>query len=70
MAIIFTIHAEERLVKRKITKQEIIDSITYPDLTLKKHEKYYFQKQLERGKIEIVCEQIESNLKVITFYWI
>ena len=55
---------------RRILKQEVIDAIRYPDKTLKKHDKYYFQKSLNRGKIEVVCEKIENNIKVITIYWI
>jgi len=70
MNIIFTHHAEDRLSKRKILKQEVIDSVRYPDKTIKKHGLIYFQKLIERGNIEIVCERIENNIKVITLYWI
>ena len=70
MKIIFTKHAEYRIKKRNLTKQEVIDSINYPDNTIKKHGKYYFNKKLERGTIEICCEKTENNIKVITIYWI
>lgn len=70
MEILFTRHAEFRLIRRKILKQEVVDAIKYPDKTLKKHGKYFFQKSLNRGKIEVVCEKIENNIKVITLYWI
>ena len=70
MKIIFTKHAKYRIEKRKILEQEIIDSIKYPDKTIKKYNKYYFQKRLERGTIEICCEKTESYINVITVYWV
>lgn len=70
MKIIFTKHAESRLEKRKILKEEVIDAMTYPDKILKKYGLYYFQKRLDRGIIEVPCEKIGSNIKVITVYWI
>ena len=70
MNITFTNHAESRIKKRKIQKHEVIDAIKYPDKILKKHGKYYFQKSLERGKIEVAAEKIENNIKVITLYWL
>ena len=70
MNIIFTNHALARIEKRKLLKQEVLDAIKYPDKTIKKHEKYYYQKKLGRGIIEIVTEKTESNLNVITMYWL
>jgi len=51
MKIVFTNHAKYRIEKRKILEQEVIDAIEYPDKTIKKHGKYYFQKRLERRTI-------------------
>ncbi len=70
MKIIFTLHAEERLEKRKVLREEIIDAVNYPTDIEKKHDKYYCRKRLNRGMIEIVYEKTESNIKVITLYWI
>jgi hypothetical protein len=70
MKLIFTKHAEERLETRKLLKTEIIESIKFPDKILKKHNKHYYQKSLERGKIEIVCDKTEKHIKVITLYWL
>ena len=70
MDIVFTEHALERLEKRKFIKEEIVEAINFPDKTLKKHGKYYYQKSLERGEAEIVCERTEKNIKVITLYWL
>ena len=57
MNIIFTEHAKARIMKRKITEQEIIDIINYPDKIDKKHEQYYFSKKLPFGTIEVCCER-------------
>lgn len=70
MEIIFTTHADYRIKKRNLTKQEVIDSINYPDKIIKKHGKYYFQKNIKRGTIEVFCERTEKHIKVITVYWI
>ena len=69
MRILFTRHAEKRIKSRGVLKQEIIDAIKYPDKTIKKHGCYYYQKNLGRGKIEIVCEKKAKNIKIITVYW-
>lgn len=68
MNIIFTRHAEERMISRKITKTDIIEAINCPGKTLKKKEKIFFQKELFNGRIEVCCEK-KKNLKVST-YWI
>ncbi len=70
MEIVFTHHAEYRLEKRKISKEEAEDAIKHPDALLKKHGLYYYQKKLERGTIELVCEKTEKSLNVITVYWV
>ena len=70
MEIMFTHHAESRLSKRRLLQEEVIDAIHFPDKTLKKHGKYYYQKNLSRGIIEVVCEKTEKGLNVITLYWV
>ena len=70
MKVIFTNHARYRIEKRKILEDEVIDAINYPDKTIKRHNKYYFQKRLNRGTIEVSCEKTESLINVITVYWI
>ena len=70
MKIIFTNHAKYRIEKRKMLEEEVIEAINYPDKTLKKQGKYYFQKRLERGTIEVSCEKTETIINVITVYWI
>ena len=70
MEITFTFHAEFRITKRKLLKEEVIDAVQYPDKIIKKHGKYFYQKRISRGTIEVVCERTEKSLNVITIYWI
>lgn len=69
MKIIFTSHAENRIKQRKLSNEDVFETINRPDVTIKKHEKYYFQKKVCQGIIEVVCEKTENNIKVITVYW-
>ena len=70
MEIAFTQHAAERLITRKISMEEVTLAIRCPDLTIKKYGKYFFQKKLDKGKIEICCEKTENIINVITVYWV
>lgn len=70
MQIIFTMHAKCRLLQRKILADEVTDIIHWPDLVVKKYGQYYYQKKVDRGTIEVVCEKTESNIKIITVYWV
>jgi len=69
MEIIFTKHALLRMKKRKLTKDEIINSIKHPENTSKKEGKFYIQKNIDRANIEIVYEK-DKYIKVITAYYI
>ena len=69
MEIIFTEHIKDRIEKRKITEEEIINTIKYPEKTYKREGKYYAQKNIGRGKIEVVYEK-DKYIKIITVYWI
>ncbi len=70
MDITFTAHAEWRLTKRKIIREEALDAIKNPNKTIKKYGKYYYQKRFSRGTIEVVCEKTEKSLNIITLYWL
>lgn len=70
MNIVFTDHALSRLERRKILREEVVDAIKHPDKIIKKQQKYYYQKRLNRGTIEISCERTERDIKVITIYWL
>ncbi|MBI2046795.1 DUF4258 domain-containing protein [Candidatus Pacearchaeota archaeon] len=69
MKVIFTEHAKDRIRKRKISEEEVIDAIKYPEKTLKREEKYYARKNIGRAEIEVVYEK-DNYIKVITIYYI
>ena len=69
MEIIFTEHAKERMKKRGITEDEIIEAIKRPDNTKKQGGNYYVQKNISRENIEVVYEK-DKYIKVITIYYI
>ena len=69
MDIIFTEHAKQKLGKRKILEDEAINTIKYPEKTYKEGGKYYSQKDIGRGKIEVVYIR-DKYIKILTIYWI
>ena len=69
MNIQFTEHALYTMNKRRITEDEVISVIKYPEKTDKIGEKYYISKNIGRGIIEVVFTR-ENYIKVITLYWI
>jgi hypothetical protein len=70
MRIVLTHHAQERLRRRDLSEEEIIDAVKHPASTIKKYSKYFYQKKLDRGLIEVCCEKTEKNIKIITVYWV
>jgi len=69
MEVIFTEHVKERIKKRKITEEEIITTIKYPDKTIKRNGKYYSKKNIGRARIEVIYEK-DKYIKIITVYYI
>lgn len=69
MEIIFIGHAKDRIKKRKISEEEIIDAIKNPDKIHKEQGKYYCQKNIKRANIEIVYEK-DKYIKIITVYYL
>ena len=67
MNIKFTKHAEEQMKERGISKDEVINTIKYPEKTLKTEDRYLAQKKISLGIIEVVYV-IENYIKVITVY--
>lgn len=71
MKIFFTSHAIERINRRRISKEEVLDALRFPTIINKKHDLYYYQKIIDqRGMIEVVVEKTEKNIKIVTVYWI
>jgi len=69
MEIVFTEHVKDRIKKRRIGKDKIINAIKYPEKTIKKKGKYYVQRNIGSAKIEVVYEK-DKYIKVITVYYI
>ena len=69
MEIIFTEHAKFQMNRRHIYKEDVVNTIKYPKKTYKVKGNYYSQKDIGRGKIEVVYEK-DKYIKVITVYWI
>lgn len=69
MEIIFTNHCLERMVFRKITRQEVLLAIFFPDKILKKNSKYFVRKNIQRAIIEVVFER-EKYINIITVYYL
>ncbi len=69
MDIVFTEHAKERMLKRKITEEEVKEAIKYPDKIIKKKGNYCVQKNIQRANIEVVYEK-DKYIKVITIYYL
>lgn len=69
MEIIFTEHAKERMKKRGITEDEVIQVVKNPDKTRTVSGNYYAQKNIGRANIEVAYEK-DKYIKVITIYYI
>ncbi len=67
MNIIFAKHAEEQMKERGISKDEVINTIKYPEKTIKSSDRYYARKKVSMGIIEVVYIR-EKYIKVITVY--
>jgi hypothetical protein len=68
MDVVFTKHAIFRMEKRKITKDEVIDAIKYPEQIQRKQGNYCVRKNIDRANIEVVYEK-DKYIKIITVYY-
>ena len=69
MDIVFTDHAKNRIKKRKISEEEVINAIKNPDKIEEIYGKYYVQKNIGKGKIEVVYEK-DKYINVVTVYYL
>ena len=67
MNIIFTKHAKDRMKKRNISEDEVINTIQYPEKTQKIDDIYYVQKNLVRFVLKVVYTR-ENYINVLTLY--
>ena len=70
MKYIFTTHATKRAKMRQIPKEEILNAITFPNKTIKKHEKYIVQRKVTKGIIEVIYVKSGKYIKIVTAYWL
>ena len=69
MKIVFTEHIKDRMKRRNVSEEEVINTIKYPQKISKIKEKYYAQKDIGRAKIEVVYEK-DKYINVITVYYL
>ena len=69
MRLHFTQHVIERMLKRCISEEMVLEALRYPDSTRKAEGKHLYLKQLDVGTIEVCCERTESNINILTVYW-
>jgi len=67
MEIVLTRHAKDQMKERGISEDEVINTIKYPEKTLKTTDRYLAQKKVSIGTIEVVYTR-EKYIKVITVY--
>jgi hypothetical protein len=65
--IVFTKHAREQMNERGISEDEVLNTVKYPDKTMKRGEVYMAQKLTSQRLIEVVYIR-ERYIKVITVY--
>jgi len=69
MDIIYTDHAEDQLRERRLERVWVEETIRFPDVTEKDGVKHYVTKKLNGFTLRVVYVK-ETNIKVITMYWI
>jgi hypothetical protein len=71
MKIIFTDHVKVRMKERKILKRDVLVTVENPNVTvLRKDGTTMFQKELEKGVLEIVCKKSHTTIVIITGYYL
>ena len=69
MEIVYTFHAQQQIIGRKIEKVWIEDTIKYPDHIFREGQKDYAVKRINGGTLKAVFIK-EKIIKVITVYWV
>ncbi|MBI2655309.1 DUF4258 domain-containing protein, partial [Candidatus Woesearchaeota archaeon] len=69
MEIIYTLHANEQINERKLSKVWIEETIKSPDEIRHKGHKHYATKKLNGNTLRVVYVK-ENYIKVITSYFI
>ena len=69
MEFIFTNHARKRVVERKISKEQIQETIDFPDYTIRKDGKTESYKKIENKTLKIIYVLKGKFIKIVTLMW-
>ena len=69
MEVRFTKHIKDRMKRRQISEEEIINTIKNSNKTSKIGRKFYAQKDIGRANIEVVYEK-DKYINIITVHYI
>ncbi len=69
MKLIFTHHAKQRIKERKITLQQIQETINFPDYKISKEDKIESYKRIDNKLLKIIYAQKGKFIKIITLIW-
>lgn len=67
MHIEFTNHAKDRMKRRSISEDEVINTIKFPEKTEKVGEVYYVQKHIGRFILKVIYVR-ENYIKVLSLH--
>ena len=70
MRIEFTRHARDALDERRISEQDAVDAVLFPDDLGKRYGQYFARKSLDRGTICVAYELEGNFIKIITLWWL
>ena len=69
MFILYTRHAEEQIIERKVERVWIEETIKYPHITKRNENKYYVIRKLNGVSLKVVYVK-EKYIKIITVFYI
>lgn len=71
MRVLFSSHAEKRIKERGIKKEEVIDTIEFPEYSIRRGNNEIEVHKKIKGKIlKVVYIEIENYKKVISLYYL
>jgi hypothetical protein len=70
MDIEFSFHAKKRLVERGIKEKDIIETINFPDYTIRRGKEIESHKKLKDKTLKVVYVNKGKFIKIITIYYI
>ena len=69
MEMIFTDHAKQRMIERKITISEVKSTVDLPDYTVSKNNKIESHKRIGEKTLKVVYVKMPKFIKIITLMW-